>query len=146
MAWGSGRSGKSTASRAYTPSRDLKSGMPQETETPAPVRMMMLRLLLITSTQSCKVLRVSNFFLLGGSERRLNKSFHIVMLSRLSGISLPDGRRFSKMSFGFSPLLMAAWSRESFINSRHHFFLCHALCRKNVHVHGHHGLRHGHRL
>ena len=37
---GSGRSGKSTASLAYTPSRDLKSGMPQETETPAPVNTM----------------------------------------------------------------------------------------------------------
>ena len=34
---GSGRSGKSTASRAYTPSFDLKSGIPQDTETPAPV-------------------------------------------------------------------------------------------------------------
>ena len=37
---GSGRSGKSTANLAYTPSRDLKSGMPQETETPAPVNTM----------------------------------------------------------------------------------------------------------
>ena len=33
MAWGSGRSGYSTASLEYIPSRDRKSGMPQETET-----------------------------------------------------------------------------------------------------------------
>ena len=33
MACGSGRSGKSTASRAYIPSRLLKSGMPHETDT-----------------------------------------------------------------------------------------------------------------
>ena len=32
MAWGSGRSGYSTASRAYTPLADWKSGIPQETE------------------------------------------------------------------------------------------------------------------
>ncbi len=37
MTCGSGRSGKSTASLAYTPSLDRKSGMPQLTDTPAPV-------------------------------------------------------------------------------------------------------------
>merc|ERR1719410_2673198 len=95
MACGSGRSGKSTARRAYTPSRDLKSGMPQDTETPAPVRTMMLELFLIKETQSSKVLTPSSFFLRGGSESRLKSIFHIVMLSRLSGISLPEGRRVS---------------------------------------------------
>lgn len=41
MACGSGRSGKSMASREYIPSLDLKSGIPHDTDTPAPVRTMM---------------------------------------------------------------------------------------------------------
>ena len=100
----------------------LKSGMPQETETPAPVKTMMLLLLLIRitnqraaiicvdqseitinlyqpirrehylirSTQSSRVLMCSSFSLRGGSDSRLNKIFHMVIGSRLSGISLPE--------------------------------------------------------
>ena len=67
MACGSGRSGKSAASLEYIPSRLRKSGMPHDTETPAPVRTIILLQERSSRTTSDKVLTCRNFSLLGGS-------------------------------------------------------------------------------
>ncbi len=161
MAWGSGRSGKSTASRAYMPSLDRKSGIPQETDTcggtratnqyltdwthtqsasdskhhkhtPAPVSTSIFFLSFRSRTTSSNVLMSLRFFLLGGSEM-LMMICHSVMSSRSGGRSVSGSMSF-KMALGSVPLMMCCWMNRYEPKRKPSFRLIHTTQKFAQHI------------
>lgn len=168
IACGSGRFGYSRDSRLYTPSRDLKSGMPQLTLTPAPVRTRIFFAFLMCWTASFNVrtalsrsrcgvtanemIRPERRFQVHNSRTNKNNRFHLHSIASVVSSGMWKlCSRTPMISRGFAPFCICCrtWNdshrQPTSKNSRFKMnspSLAHSACSRNPrHPNHHHQMR-----